>query len=170
MICLRNSLFRSHNETMNIWTHLLGTLLFVSLIYITFAIPVKDQVMVNASIKDIINSELDIIHNNQLESIPRWPIIVFLFSAIICLGNSTLFHMFLCVSHIVKNILQTIDYCGIAILISGSYVPVIYYTFYCYPAYLKLHLITVIVLNIINVCIMATPTFRYNSISFILIT
>ena len=66
MIYLQNSLFRSHNETMNIWTHLLGTLLFVSSIYITFAIPVKDQVMVNASIKDIINSELDIIHNDQL--------------------------------------------------------------------------------------------------------
>ena len=155
---------------MNIWTHLLGTLLFVSLIYITFAIPVKDQVMVNASIKDIINSELDIIHNNQLESIPRWPIVIFLFSAIICLGNSTLFHMFLCVSHIVKNILQTIDYCGIAILISGSYVPVIYYTFYHYPSALRFHMTVVILINIANVSVMATPTFRYNSISFILIT
>ena len=145
---------------MNIWTHLLGTLLFVSLIYITFAIPVKDQVMINASVKDIINSELNTIHNDQLESIPRWPIIVFLCSAIICLGNSTLFHMFLCVSHIVKDILQTIDYCGIAILISGSYVPVIYYTFYYYPSALRFHMTVVILINIANVSVMATPTFR----------
>ena len=36
------SLFRSSNETMNIWTHLLGTLLFIFLIYLTYAIPVEN--------------------------------------------------------------------------------------------------------------------------------
>ena len=94
--------------------------------------------------------------------VPRWPIIVFTCCAIWCLAGSAIYHHFYCCNYLLSNILQTLDYCGISILISGSYVPVIYYAFYCYPGALKFHLITIVLLNVINVSVMATPTFRYS--------
>ena len=36
-------MFRSTNETMNVWTHLLGALLFIFLIYLTYAIPIENM-------------------------------------------------------------------------------------------------------------------------------
>ena len=94
-------------------------------------------------------------------SLPRWPITIFTCSAIFCLSGSAIFHNFYCMSQKVSDILQTIDYIGICILISGSYVPVIYYSFLCYPFSLKFHLIVIVVLNIITVSVLATPKFRY---------
>ena len=120
----------------------------------------KGYIEKSVAITEVLKNDLTELDHKVVGHIPRWPIIVFIGCAIWCLMGSAIYHQFYCCNFIVSNILQTIDYCGIAILISGSYVPVIYYTFYCYPAYLKLHLTTVIVLNIINVCIMATPTFR----------
>ena len=100
------------------------------------------------------------IQKQATHSVNRWPIIVFICCAIWCLGGSTLYHQYYCTSFLMSNILQTIDYCGICILISGSYVPIIYYCFYCHPTSLWTHLTIVFVLNISNVCVMATPTFR----------
>ena len=93
--------------------------------------------------------------------LPLWPITVFTCSAIFCLSGSTIFHNFYCMSEKVSDILQTIDYIGICILIAGSYFPVIYYSFLCYPFSLKFHLVAIIVLNIITVSVLATPKFRY---------
>lgn len=56
---------------------------------------------------------------------------VFLFSAIICLTFSSVFHCFLCYSCRASALLVKLDYVGIALLICGSGVPVIYYGFYC---------------------------------------
>ena len=87
--------------------------------------------------------------------------------AIRCLAGSAIFHNFLCVSRKWKDILQTLDYSGICILICGSYVPVIYYSFYCYPSYLRFHLTAVITINVLTVCVLATPKFRYFSSSIL---
>lgn len=91
---------------------------------------------------------------------PRWPITVFTLCAIRCLLGSTVFHNFLSTTRKTRAILQTLDYYGICILISGSYVPVIYYSFYDYPEYLRFHLAMVILINVVNVSVLATPTFR----------
>ena len=63
-------------------------------------------------------------------------------------------------SFLVENIVQTLDYCGVTILVTGSYIPIIYYSFYCYPTYQKMHLAIIIVLNILNLSVMATPKYR----------
>lgn len=156
------SLFRSHNETMNIWTHLLGTVLFVFLFYLTYAIPISSDASVSKVVgfRELIQEELHEMKYGTGDLIPRWPITIFVFCAIFCLLGSTTFHSFLCCSKMVRGILQTIDYCGISVLISGSYFPVIIYTFFCYPKSLKFHLFVVVTINIVNVSIMATPTFR----------
>ena len=162
-----HSLFHSHNETMNVWTHLLGTILFVFLLYLTYAIPVDKFTTVESvegkvvGIDAMVKGEIQSIRNGGDGSVPRWPVTVFTLCAIRCLLGSTIFHNFLSTTRKTRAILQTLDYYGICILISGSYVPVIYYSFYNYPKYLKFHLTAVIIINILNVSVLATPTFRY---------
>ena len=77
-----------------------------------------------------------------------------------CLRGSAIYHSFYCVSFIVENIVQTLDYCGVTILVTGSYIPIIYYSFYCYPTYRKMHLTIIAILNILNLSVMATPKYR----------
>ena len=65
--------------------------------------------------------------------LPRWPLTVFMVTALLCLLFSALFHCFQAVSEPIAVLFQALDYCGITLLIAGSNVPVIYYGFYCSP-------------------------------------
>ena len=156
---------RSTNETLNIWTHFIGVLLFISLLFLTYQLPTapfsEDGRYHKSYLYEGTLSVQNIDSMKTTSSLPRWPITIFTCSAIFCLSGSTIFHNFYCMSQKVSDILQTIDYIGICILISGSYVPVIYYSFLCYPFSLKFHLIVIVVLNIITVSVLATPKFRY---------
>ena len=59
---------------------------------------------------------------------PTWPLIVYLLACKICLGCSTVFHLYCAVKgdHILSMTCK-LDYAGISVLIAGSYVPVIWY-------------------------------------------
>jgi len=61
----------------------------------------------------------------------RWPLVVFIISALICLGCSVTYHLFYVVSEEWFGFLQRLDYSGIAILIFGSNMPPIQYLYYC---------------------------------------
>jgi len=79
----------------------------------------------------------------------RWPIIVFLISAVFCLLCSAIFHLFYCLSHKANQILLRLDYAGISILITGSCFPPLVYGFYCQPFYSKLYLSIIGVTSVI---------------------
>ena len=125
---------------MNIWTHLIGSVLFIFLLYLTFAIPISPRFGQTKVVElcDLVREEFNEMVHGSDSVVPRWPITIFVLCAIFCLSGSTIFHSFLCCSQRVRTILQTIDYCGISILISGSYFPVIYYPFYNYSQELKI--------------------------------
>ncbi len=72
--------------------------------------------------------------------ISRWPLFVFLTSAIICLGSSAIFHWFSAHSPKINDILARLDYAGISILIAGSCFPPYYYFFYCEPFWRTVYL------------------------------
>ena len=72
--------------------------------------------------------------------ISRWPLFVFLASAIICLGSSAIFHWFSAHSEKTNDILARLDYAGISILIAGSCYPPYYYFFYCEPFWRTVYL------------------------------
>ena len=60
--------------------------------------------------------------------------LIFLFffvGAILCLGMSSLFHTVCCHSEDVSKLFNKLDYVGISLLTVGSFVPWIYYSFYC---------------------------------------
>ena len=61
----------------------------------------------------------------------RWPIFVFLASAIICLSCSACFHLFYIHSEKLSKMLARLDYAGISLLLAGSCYPPYYYFFYC---------------------------------------
>lgn len=89
----------------------------------------------------------------------------FLLSAAVCLGCSATYHTVSCHSQAVARSCNRLDYIGIVVLISGSFVPVLRYAFYCQP---RVHLFfTLLQLTLASVAIYfvvqpkyATPAFR----------
>lgn len=63
-----------------------------------------------------------------------WPLVLFLSTAVFCLGCSTLFHWFHPKNERLCKILNRLDLAGISLLIYGSSVCALYYIFYCYSA------------------------------------
>eukprot|EP01027_Heterolobosea_sp_BB2_P012443 GEZU01018036.1.p1 GENE.GEZU01018036.1~~GEZU01018036.1.p1 ORF type:complete len:314 (+),score=77.83 GEZU01018036.1:647-1588(+) len=133
------SLFKIHNETTNIWTHMVGFFLFASLaIYTMFFV------------------DLDVKHKTVF--------LIFLFSAQKCMLFSTLFHLFGCMSPVAFFKLLQLDYAGICALIGGSMLVVIYEGWYCHRQWKWVYLgfATIIVVVGIIACLMKsfyTPSY-----------
>lgn len=86
-------------------------------------------------------------------------------TAVVCLAFSTIFHTFSCHSRSVGKICGKLDYCGISLLCTGSFVPWIYYAFYCSPSAKLVYLILVPLFGasviFISLCEkFASPAFR----------
>ncbi|XP_065349292.1 adiponectin receptor protein isoform X2 [Cloeon dipterum] len=105
--CFR-SIFRIHTETGNIWTHLLGCVAFIGMATYFLSRPSIEV---------------------QLQE--KLVFAAFFLGAILCLGMSFAFHTMCCHSEVVGKLFSKLDYCGIAMLIMGSFVPWLYYGFYC---------------------------------------
>lgn len=68
---------------------------------------------------------------NAITYVPRWPLIMFLATAICCFSFSTVFHIYQAHSFKAWSTLLKLDYGGICLLIMGSYYPVSNYVFAC---------------------------------------
>jgi len=100
------SLFAWHNETLNIHTHLIPFIL-----WLTNCIP--------------------IFNSSSLQDIPEAAFITF---ALVCLFSSVVWHtMAGCAHHDGMDLCARIDYVGIGWLISASVGTVVYYGFQCHP-------------------------------------
>ena len=75
------------------------------------------------------------------------PISVSAFSAVVCLTFSSCFHWLYCKSLKVYLFMVRLDYCGVCGLIAGSYLPWLFYSFYCDPFCQKLYLSCVALLG-----------------------
>jgi len=105
------SLFSLHNETLNIWTHLIGAVLFVKELW---GLSVASEYRLRQP------SEL---YCMQL----------FTVAAFCCFFFSTTYHLFNCHSEKVCCSLLQLDLSGIAILISGSFLAGVALGFKCSP-------------------------------------
>ncbi|GAN11053.1 hemolysin III family channel protein [Mucor ambiguus] len=111
-----------HNESVNIWSHLLTFILFVGFgIHFLWTQPFQETL-----------TAFDITY-----------FFLFIVGALLCLGFSASFHCFSCHSEKVAATWNRCDYAGITCLIVGSFFPVIYYGFHCH------HILQVIYLSII---------------------
>lgn len=95
--CLK-SLFAVHNETMNIWSHLIG---FVCVVVAGIAILVEYQTV-------------------EVPFFDRLALAVYIVGAAVCLLFSTIYHLFGCMSTEHQEYLFTLDLSGVACLTGGS--------------------------------------------------
>ncbi|KAJ1926995.1 hypothetical protein IWQ60_003334 [Tieghemiomyces parasiticus] len=122
-----HSLFYLHNETGNVYSHLLGALLFVA--FGVLAAGYMEH------------------HRSTILWQDALVMFAFIAGAVGCLGMSATFHLVSCHSHEVSIQWNKCDYLGIVLLTVGSFYPPIYYSFYCYPRYLLLHLTSINVIG-----------------------
>ncbi|KAF9994499.1 hypothetical protein BGZ79_000745 [Entomortierella chlamydospora] len=112
--CIR-SLWFLHNETVNIWSHLLGAVAFIIIAPIAYF----KFLAVHEAIKW---TDISVMY-------------AFLVGAIICLSMSASFHTFSCHSEKVCSQWIRCDFLGIIFLIVGSCYPAIFYGFYCHRTF-----------------------------------
>jgi adiponectin receptor len=102
-----------HNESVNIYSHLLGAVIFtlIAVVLYTQIRPRYDS----ASSGDVVAFSC------------------FFLGAAMCLGMSATYHATSNHSQHVARLGNKLDYVGIVFLITGSFIPSIYYGFYCQP-------------------------------------
>ena len=105
--CFR-SILALHTETGNIWTHLIGCVAFALLAAWFLTRP-----------------------DTHIKFQEKMVFSFFFAGAILCLGMSFTFHTVSCHSIGVVRLFCKLDYMGISLLIIGSFIPWIYYGFYC---------------------------------------
>ncbi|XP_075243087.1 uncharacterized protein LOC142337618 [Convolutriloba macropyga] len=138
------SVFKIHTETGNIWTHLIGSVMVV-LLAIYFL--VRQFTRANFMWTDIA------------------VMVTFFICALLCLTFSWLFHTLHCHSNEFRLLFSKLDYVGIAVLIVGSFVPWLYYGFYCNDIPRLVYISSINILGIICIIIslwdrFAAPKFR----------
>eukprot|EP00088_Acartia_fossae_P036135 TRINITY_DN37320_c1_g1_i1.p1 TRINITY_DN37320_c1_g1~~TRINITY_DN37320_c1_g1_i1.p1 ORF type:complete len:362 (+),score=74.28 TRINITY_DN37320_c1_g1_i1:168-1253(+) len=118
--CLR-SIFWLHNETVNIWTHFLGFVYFLYLLYSNLFTP-----------QPHIRGTSDLV-----------AVSIQLLTYQVCMLFSSLFHTFLCHSESVKVSWQEADHAGILLALWGTYARLIVTKFSCFPLSLTFHLVCI---------------------------
>lgn len=126
-LCIK-SLFILSNETVNIWSHLLGFFLF-------FSLGVYDMVavlpMVGASREDYVIYSIG------------------LFCFQVCMLCSVGYHLFCCHrSEKTSRRWMALDYAGISIGTLGCYVPGVFYAFYCNNYWRQVYLVMVLAMTL----------------------
>ncbi|KAJ3295781.1 hypothetical protein HK104_002341 [Borealophlyctis nickersoniae] len=120
-----------NNETGNIYSHLIGAVLFLVLVIAghSYAMDMPEST--------------------------KWSdhavIIIFMLSAVTCLGCSATFHTCCCHSQAVARKWNKADYVGIVVLIVGSFIPTLYYGFYCEPVLQAIYIAGISILGFITV-------------------
>ena len=115
-----------HNESVNIWSHLLGAVGFGGIGGAGLFLGSSSVVVLprygSASGSDVLVFSC------------------FFAGALLCLGMSATFHALCNHSPAVATWANKLDYSGIVFLIVGSYVPALYYGFFCLPRMMTVYL------------------------------
>ncbi|KAJ3679146.1 hypothetical protein LUZ60_017157 [Juncus effusus] len=179
------SLFSWHNETLNIWTHLLGFILFfgLTILHLSYYIPqiaefiehitgsLATSAMENVSANlgnflvgaasfitlDTPTATQSLATPNPSPPSTQWPFFVFLAGSMFCLLSSSCCHLLCCHSHRLNLFLIRLDYVGIAVMIVASFFPPIYYIFECDPHWQFVYLSAISVFGAVTVYTLLNP-------------
>ncbi|KAF5805176.1 hypothetical protein HanRHA438_Chr05g0215791 [Helianthus annuus] len=162
------SLFLFHNETLNVWTHLIGFIAFLVLTIanLTDLYQVADFLHVS---RWVFSSDHSLNNTRQMMSsyidtspqhieVTRWPLYVYLGGSMFCFVASSVCHLFSCHSHHLNCRLSQLDYTGIAVMIIASFFPQIYYIFQCNPVWQYVYLGIITVLGLFAIMVLLSPT------------
>ncbi|KAJ7600055.1 hemolysin-III related-domain-containing protein [Mycena floridula] len=134
-----------HNQTVNIWSHLLGALVIVAVILIW---TIGSWPAMSASSETW--------HD-------RWGLAVFLLGALVCFACSTIFHASSCHSRRVLGIMSRLDYLGILFLGTVNFFPSFHYAFFCDPALRDIYICSMTVSGCTGVYLVLAPTYSIPS-------
>lgn len=118
------SLTYLHNETCNIYTHLIGAILVWPIAYIYMRIMPLPE------------------YNNVLPA-DYIMFVIFFASCEFCLLSSAIYHLMQPHSHEVEQFWHRMDLIGIAVIIAGTFIAAIYYFFICQPVFQIIHWVIV---------------------------
>ncbi|KAL6910122.1 mPR-like GPCR protein [Trichoderma evansii] len=147
------SLFYLHNEFVNIWSHLAGAI--IAIVTATWLYLVIHPRYETANPSDVL------------------VFACFFGSAVVCLGMSATYHALTDHSQEISRWGNKLDYTGIVALIVGSYVPTLYYGFFCNPILMTGYLYLICILGVGCVAVswidkFRTPAWRpYRALMFI---
>lgn len=129
-----------HNETVNIWTHLLGAAMAATTASIMY-ISIRPRFeMANA--QDVL------------------VFACYFLGAFLCLGMSATYHTISNHSEAVQKLGNRLDYIGIVVLIWGSFIPAIYYGFSLEPKLIRLYWSMITTIGAGTLVIVLYPKFR----------
>ncbi|BBH08526.1 heptahelical transmembrane protein1 [Prunus dulcis] len=179
------SVFRWHNETLNVWTHLIGFVLFLGLTMVNllrvpqvadllgfFARSTPISAVTNVSrnfisgimttnlieLKQMTSQEMEIAAaGHEMSGVAYWPFYVFLGGSMFCLFSSSICHLFSCHSHPLNLLLLRIDYAGITMMIITSFFPPIYYIFQCDPRWQFIYLGGITIMGVFTIITLLSP-------------
>ena len=122
------SLFRWHNETLNVWTHFLPWIIFM----LRYGAWMMKMMTGNEANDSLVDGVVD----TSSTSIPtEWVdylmFSIFYLSLILCMFWSSIYHLLGCCTYDLHQCLYRCDIGGILVLIWGSYIPALYYAFRC---------------------------------------
>ncbi|KAG8485794.1 hypothetical protein CXB51_019189 [Gossypium anomalum] len=180
-----SSVFSLHNETINIWTHLAGFLIFVGLTVFSSMEDFGDGSLITSFSKAQVSGPMMMMMNDvnasdnkhsifqgselrhipQLDlkkdgynAIPKWPWFVFLSGAMGCLVCSSVSHLFACHSRRFSLFFWRLDYAGISLMIVCSFFAPVYYAFFCHPYSCFFYLTSISVLGVLAIITLLSPT------------
>lgn len=84
---------------------------------------------------------------------------LFFAGAVMCMGLSAFFHTVICHSKWACDTFSKFDYVGISVLILGSLVPWIYYSFYCDNIIRAIYMTLILVLGSASIFVSLWPKF-----------
>ncbi|XP_052198529.1 heptahelical transmembrane protein 1 [Diospyros lotus] len=175
------SVFRWHNETLNVWTHLLAFALFLGLTVANFvhasqladlfgiftsSFPTSSEPNASHNPERFFSGQTKLIDLKHPSPPPetnlppvatQWPFFIFLGGAMFCLLSSTTCHLFSCHSHSLNLRLLRLDYAGITAMIISSFFPPIYYIFQCQPLWQILYLSAISVMGLFTIFTLLSP-------------
>ncbi|PRT56059.1 Uncharacterized protein C30D11.11 [Wickerhamiella sorbophila] len=134
-----SSVGRLHNETANIWTHVVGFIVLLGLAF--YEMPSTDTWQ-------------------ALTWVDRIPVVVFIIAALKCLFCSVTWHTFCNIAHLhIKQRMSCVDYTGITVLIAASIVTTIHASLYCHPVARTFYTILTSLFGVGGVLFTWTPSF-----------
>ncbi|KAK7203240.1 adiponectin receptor protein 1 [Myxozyma melibiosi] len=133
------SMFKVHNETCNIWTHIIGFVMMLTIaLYYYPATPLFAT----------------------MTTYDKVVFGIFLFAALKCLLTSTIWHTFNSIGVLEhKQKFACVDYTGISILIACSIMTTQYTSFYCQPTMRMIYMGATAILGLIGVVMAWQPFF-----------
>ncbi|PVH69404.1 hemolysin-III related family protein [Cadophora sp. DSE1049] len=136
-----NSLQHIHNETVNIYSHLLGAALFATLSICVY-VEIHNYYVV-IQVGDVL------------------VFAAFFLGMVLCFSFSGFFHILSNHCEEVAAFWNRLDYLGIVVLMWGSIVPSVYYGFYCDPNLQRLYWAVVSVLAVACAAAILAPRFQH---------